>query len=159
MWLRLAGKLSEDYLDEIEKLLDEARRSGRRVGFDLAAVTLADRASVAFLADSGVELARSPRFPREWVRRGGDPWKTEIRPRPGVARSRPRGARRATMKTLQRIVPIVAIVVALGGAIYYVQSNAPVRPEPIEVSKAPVASPGSTLPPSDRYANNSAINN
>ena len=58
------------------------------------------------------------------------------------------------MKTLQRIVPVVAIVVALGGAIYYVQSNAPVRPEPIEVSKAQVASPGSTLPPSDRYANN-----
>jgi hypothetical protein len=40
-----------------------------------------------------------------------------------------------------------------------VQSNAPVRPEPIQVSKAPAVSPGSTLPPSDRYANNSAINN
>ena len=69
MWLRLAGKLSEDYLDEIEKLLDEARRSGRRVGFDLAAVTLADRASVAFLAECGVELARCPGFLREWIRR------------------------------------------------------------------------------------------
>ena len=63
------------------------------------------------------------------------------------------------MKTLQRIVPVVAVVVALGGAIYYVQSNAPVRPAAIEVSKAPAVSPGSTLPPSDRYANNSAINN
>ena len=63
------------------------------------------------------------------------------------------------MKTFQRIVPVVAVVLALGGAIYYVQSNAPVRPEPIEVSKAQPVSPGSTLPPSDRYANNSAINN
>ena len=63
------------------------------------------------------------------------------------------------MKTFQRIVPFVAVVLALGGAIYYVQSNAPVRPEPIQVSKAPAVSPGSTLPPSDRYANNSAINN
>ena len=35
------------------------------------------------------------------------------------------------MKTFQRIVPVVAVVVALGGAIYYVQSNAPVRPEPV----------------------------
>ena len=35
------------------------------------------------------------------------------------------------MKTFQRIVPVVAVVLALGGAIYYVQSNAPVRPEPI----------------------------
>lgn len=63
------------------------------------------------------------------------------------------------MKTLLRIVPVVAVVVALGGAIYYVQSNAPVRPAAVEVSKAPAVSPGTTLPPSDRYANNSAINN
>ena len=68
-WLRLAGKLSDDHLPELERLLDEAQSSGRRVGLDLAAVTLADRASVAFLADSGVELARCPGFLREWIRR------------------------------------------------------------------------------------------
>ena len=56
------------------------------------------------------------------------------------------------MKNLQRILPVVAIVAALGGAIYYVQSNAPVRPEQVEVSKAAPA-PGNTAPASDRYAN------
>ena len=50
------------------------------------------------------------------------------------------------MKTFQRIVPVVAVVLALGGAIYYVQSNAPVRPEPIQVSKAPAVSPSRRLP-------------
>ena len=69
MWLRLAGKLSNDHLPELERLLDEAQSSGRRVGFDLAAVTLADRASVAFLADGGVELVRCPAFLREWISR------------------------------------------------------------------------------------------
>ena len=69
IWLRLAGKLSEDHLDEIERLLDEARRAGRRVTFDLAAVTLADRASAAFLAECGVAVAGCPAFLREWIRR------------------------------------------------------------------------------------------
>ena len=56
------------------------------------------------------------------------------------------------MKTLQRVFPIIAIVVVLGGAIYYVQASAPQRPEPAQQVKAPAASQ-SLLPPSDRYAN------
>jgi hypothetical protein len=62
------------------------------------------------------------------------------------------------MKNLQRILPVVAIVAALGGAIYYVQSNAPARPVAFEVSKAAPA-PGNTAPVSDRYSNNASVNN
>jgi len=62
------------------------------------------------------------------------------------------------MKTLQRIVPIIAIVSALGGAIYYVQSSAPKLPAPVEVSKA-VTVPGNTAPVSDRYAAGANVNN
>jgi hypothetical protein len=70
--VRLTGKLSSDYLPELERLVDGAIESGRRVGFDLDAVTLADRAAVAFLAqrtgrDIGIE--RCPAFLREWIRR------------------------------------------------------------------------------------------
>lgn len=59
------------------------------------------------------------------------------------------------MKHLQRILPVVAVIAAIGGAIYHVQSMASERPAPVEVTKAaPVVAPGNTLPPSDRYANN-----
>jgi hypothetical protein len=62
------------------------------------------------------------------------------------------------MKNFQRILPVVAVIAALGGAIYYVQSNAPARPEQIEVSKAAPA-PGNTAPVSDRYSSNATFNN
>jgi len=58
------------------------------------------------------------------------------------------------MKTLQRILPFVAVVGILGGAIYYVVSSQPQRPEPAPVAKA--AATQNLLPPSDRYANASA---
>jgi len=55
----------------------------------------------------------------------------------------------------QRILPLVAALAAIGGAIYHVQAQGPDRPvAPVAASvQAPVA-PGNTLPPSDRYANN-----
>jgi len=67
--LRLAGKLSEDHLGQIDELLEAALAGGQRVGLDLASITLADRASVTFLAERGVELVRCPGFLREWIRR------------------------------------------------------------------------------------------
>ena len=70
--VRLTGKLSSDYLPELERLVDGAIESGRRVGFDLDAVTLADRAAVAFLAQRtrrGIGIERCPAFLREWIRR------------------------------------------------------------------------------------------
>ena len=56
------------------------------------------------------------------------------------------------MKTIQRILPVLAVIAALGGAIYHVLSNAPELPQPVQVSKAPVTQ--GTAPVSDRYANN-----
>ena len=70
--VRLTGKLSSDYLPELERLVDEAIESGRRVGFDLDAVTLADRTAVVFLAQHarrGIGIERCPAFLREWIRR------------------------------------------------------------------------------------------
>ena len=70
--LRLSGKLSEAHQGELERIFGEARRSGRRIGLDLEAVTLADRSSVVFLADCGAELVRCPAFLREWIRAESD---------------------------------------------------------------------------------------
>ncbi len=70
--VRLTGKLSSDYLPELDRLVDGALESGRRVGFDLDAVTLADREAVAFLvrrASRGIGIERCPAFLREWIRR------------------------------------------------------------------------------------------
>jgi hypothetical protein len=70
--VRLTGNLSGDYLPEIERLVEGALESGRRVGFDLGAVTLADREAVAFLvrrASRGIGIERCPAFLREWIRR------------------------------------------------------------------------------------------
>jgi hypothetical protein len=62
------------------------------------------------------------------------------------------------MKTLQRVLPIVAALAAIGGAIYHVSAQGPVRPAIAEVSK-PAPPSGNTLPPSARYAGNgSALN-
>jgi hypothetical protein len=62
------------------------------------------------------------------------------------------------MKTFQRVLPVVAALVAIGGAIYHVCAQGPVRPAMAEVTK-PVVSPGNTLPPSDRYAGNAGAVN
>jgi hypothetical protein len=70
--VRLTGKLSSDHLPELERLVDEALESGRRVGLDLDGVTLADRVAVVFLAlcaTRGIGIERCPAFLREWIRR------------------------------------------------------------------------------------------
>jgi len=58
------------------------------------------------------------------------------------------------MKTFQRVLPIVAALAAIGGAIYYVCAQGPVRPAMAEVTKPATVSPSNTLPPSARYAGN-----
>jgi hypothetical protein len=70
--LRLTGKISKEHLAMLERLLDEALESGRRVSLDLGGVTLADREAVELLAlraGRGVVLERCPAFLREWIRR------------------------------------------------------------------------------------------
>ncbi|HSD10032.1 MAG TPA: hypothetical protein VLF14_03555 [Candidatus Binatia bacterium] len=69
--LRLTGKISEEHLVMLDRLVDEALESGRRVGLDLGAVTLADREAVELLAlhaSRGVVFERCPAFLREWIR-------------------------------------------------------------------------------------------
>jgi hypothetical protein len=66
------------------------------------------------------------------------------------------------MNHLHRIVPAVAIVVALGAAVYHVRASAMERPQAIE-RPAPSdlnasGAPGSLLPPSSRYSGSSAGN-
>ncbi len=80
--LRLTGKISEEYLAMLERLLDEALESGRRIGLDLRAVTLADREAVELLAlrsSRGVSLEHCPAFLREWIRREKEQ-QTHLRP-------------------------------------------------------------------------------
>jgi hypothetical protein len=59
------------------------------------------------------------------------------------------------MKNLKLVFPVFAVVAVLGGAIYYVRANAPVRPEQLETAKVQPAAQ-TLVPPSDRYAAASA---
>jgi hypothetical protein len=63
---------------------------------------------------------------------------------------------------LHRILPVVAIAVALGAAIYHVRASAMDRPQPVERPATPdlkaSGAPGSMLPPSARYSGSSASN-
>jgi len=67
--LRLSGQIDEYHLAAIE---EEVRRYRPRLVFDLAEVTLVDRAVVQSLAAreaEGVELLNCPRYIREWIGR------------------------------------------------------------------------------------------
>ncbi len=69
---QLSGWISGAHVEELERLLEEASRSGRRLGLDLEAVTLADREAVAFFARGAgrdVRVERCPAFLREWIQR------------------------------------------------------------------------------------------
>jgi hypothetical protein len=64
------------------------------------------------------------------------------------------------MKHLHRILPALAIVLALGAAIYHVRASAIDRPQVIERPTAQdqnaSGAPGSVLPQSARYSSGSA---
>jgi len=61
------------------------------------------------------------------------------------------------MKHLLRIVPVIAVVAAVGAAIVYVQTQTAQRPVAVEVKLQPPAQMQQSLvPPSDRYAHDSA---
>jgi hypothetical protein len=70
----------------------------------------------------------------------------------GIAHS-PNQKRRTDMRTLMRVLPIVAALAGIGGAIYHVTAQGPVRPGDGQVTK-PALPSGNILPPSDRYAGN-----
>jgi hypothetical protein len=66
------------------------------------------------------------------------------------------------MNHLHRILPVVAIALARGAAIYHVGASAMERPQPV-TQPAPAdlkasGAPGSVLPPSARYSGSSVGN-
>jgi hypothetical protein len=71
----LIGRVTEEHLPELGRLLTTARHAGRRVTLDLAGVVLVDREVVRFLSTgegARAELAHCPAYVRSWIRCEGD---------------------------------------------------------------------------------------
>ena len=67
----LLGKVTEEHVPELERLLAAARRTGRRVTFDLAGVVLVDRELIRFFSTgegARAELTHCPSYVRSWIR-------------------------------------------------------------------------------------------
>jgi hypothetical protein len=76
----LVGRVTEEHLPELGRLLTAARAAGRRVTLDLAGVVLVDRGVVRFLSTgegARAELAHCPAYVRSWIRCEGDEEKTQ----------------------------------------------------------------------------------
>jgi hypothetical protein len=71
--LALAGRINANSLGELRRAIDRARRHrSRRVALDLSEITLADRASIDFLAEQSrdeVELINCPAYLAPWISR------------------------------------------------------------------------------------------
>ena len=71
--LALAGKMHANSLGEIRRAIERARRQRfRHVTLDLGEITLADRASIDFLAQQSkeeVELVNCPSYLASWIER------------------------------------------------------------------------------------------
>ena len=71
--LALAGRMHANSLGELRRAIDRARRQRfRRVALDLSEITLADRASIDFLAQQTreeVELVNCPAYLASWIER------------------------------------------------------------------------------------------
>jgi ABC-type transporter Mla MlaB component len=67
----LNGRVTEEHLPELGRLLSAARAEGRQVTLDLAGVVLVDRGFVRFLSageGARAELAHCPAYVRSWMR-------------------------------------------------------------------------------------------
>ena len=67
----LLGRVTEEHLPELGRMLAAAREQGRRVTLDLAGVVLVDRSFIRFLTAGegmGAELAHCPAYVRSWAR-------------------------------------------------------------------------------------------
>ncbi len=71
--LELAGRMHANSLGELRRAIDRARRQrARRVALDLGEITLADRASIDFLAEQSreeIELVNCPAYLEAWIAR------------------------------------------------------------------------------------------
>ena len=67
----LIGRVTEEHLPEIGRLLAAAREQERRVTLDLSGLVLVDREFVRFLSTgegARAELAHCPAYVRSWMR-------------------------------------------------------------------------------------------
>jgi anti-anti-sigma regulatory factor len=70
--LALAGRMHANSLGELRRAIDRARRQRGRVALDLSEITLADRASIDFLAQQNkdeIELINCPEYLASWIAR------------------------------------------------------------------------------------------
>ncbi|MCU1337491.1 MAG: hypothetical protein JWO19_3072 [Bryobacterales bacterium] len=70
--LTLAGRMNANSLGELRRAIDRARRHRGRVALDLSEITLADRASLDFLAQQSkeqIELINCPSYLASWIAR------------------------------------------------------------------------------------------
>lgn len=70
--LALAGRMNANALGELRRAIERARRHRRRVALDLGEVTLADHASIDFLARQTrdeIELINCPAYLETWIAR------------------------------------------------------------------------------------------
>ena len=71
--LALAGKMHANSLGELRRAIDNARRQrAGRVALDLGEITLADHASIDFLAQQSreeIELVNCPAYLASWIAR------------------------------------------------------------------------------------------
>lgn len=66
----LNGKFQEEALPELQRSLADAAESAASILLDLSEVTLVDRKTVQFLADTahgGVKLVNCPTYLRKWI--------------------------------------------------------------------------------------------
>lgn len=70
----LSGRISDDQVAELERIVRESRREGRQVILDLEGVGIVDRRAVRFFLDgegSRAKLLHTPVYVAEWLRTEG----------------------------------------------------------------------------------------
>ena len=70
----LSGRISDDQVSVLEKLVRESRRTGRQVVLDLEGVGIVDRRAVRFFLEgegARAKLLHTPVYVAEWLRTEG----------------------------------------------------------------------------------------
>lgn len=70
----LSGRISDDQVSELERIVRESRRSGRQVILDLEGVGIVDRRAVRFFLEgegARAKLLHTPVYVAEWLRTEG----------------------------------------------------------------------------------------
>ncbi|HWC64753.1 MAG TPA: STAS domain-containing protein [Thermoanaerobaculia bacterium] len=67
----LSGRISDEQVSELEKIVRDSRREGRQVVLDLEGVGIVDRRAVRFFLEgegSKTKLLHTPVYVAEWLR-------------------------------------------------------------------------------------------